>query len=369
MYIYRCLNSYDNVFNPLTYGLYAKNIIYDFTKIMWNSIFERIFLERNSTWEYLKDEEYRKFRLEGISIDGQISIDALKAEFYKTYNEILDDDEFLSLIFRPTDEYLRMLENKRNPEISYTNEDSRQIRKLMIESNIAAHTQKGSKYNYGWIAFSKYIVPRYYANQAIHQVVVIESKIEESPYNENTYDVLGESKIPAIDQSDNEALRHHKYYVTQQGEQISDESRTAKFAEKDCQVIYYSHVPNERIVAILNALQVDLMCQKALDYKEFYKDTIDEQKRSYEELLKACEECIQELDELDKDIFDKLYKKNLSTWKYCEEYENGSIEEIKAAREKILKEIVKKVDYKYLKPNVSIDANLLYDDSKKIFDD
>ena len=63
-------------------------------------------------------------------------------------------------------------------------------------------------------------------------------------------------------------MQENEYLMTQMGEKIDENSRFAAYGINSKEVCFYGHVPQDRIVAILRALEADMIFRGIISLRE-----------------------------------------------------------------------------------------------------
>ena len=213
MYLYRAVNDWDIYFNMINNGFVSKEIIDDFFKNFDNM---------DSENKFALIEKHQK---EILKIAG----------FYQ---------EYVNSLFSS-------IENKKWSLIQ-------------LISSANSHVLKGSSINYNWISFSKDIfsIEKYYLEQKNYNyIAIIESSNE--TFEEHNGDYLIKTDYSTIAN-----MQENEYLMTQMGEKIDGNSRLATYGIRSKEVCFYGHVPQDRIVAILRALEADMIFRGIISLRE-----------------------------------------------------------------------------------------------------
>lgn len=213
MYLYRAVNDWDIYFNMINNGFVSKKIIDDFLKNSDNM---------DSDNKFAVIEKHQK---EILKIAG----------FYR---------EYVNSLFSS-------IENKKWSLIQ-------------LISSANSHVLKGSSINYNWISFSKDIfsIKKYYLEQKNYNyIAIIESSNE--TFEEHNGDYLIKTDYSTIAN-----VQENEYLMTQMGEKIAENSRLAAYGINSKEVCFYGHVPQDRIVAILRALEADMIFRGIISLRE-----------------------------------------------------------------------------------------------------
>ena len=213
MYLYRAVNDWDIYFNMINNGFVSKEIIDDFFKNSDNM---------NSENKFSLIEKHQK---EILKIAG----------FYQ---------EYVNSLFSS-------IENKKWSLIQ-------------LISSANSHVLKGSSINYNWISFSKDIfsIEKYYLEQKNYNYIAIVESSNET-FEEHNGDYLIKTDYSTIAN-----MQENEYLMTQMGEKIAENSRLAAYGINSKEVCFYGHVPQDRIVAILRALEADMIFRGIISLRE-----------------------------------------------------------------------------------------------------
>lgn len=275
MYIYRALNECDINLEPTINGIFNKEDISKATR----PTFDTLIGSHNNNSElsnYIFPDEalfnYMKPSLCYANIDY---LQILANSSQKRIDEIFD-------VYR---EYVK---GKKIPEeIIVANN-----RYLMgILSTINAHIKDGTNIDTKWISFSNNLMSiiRYYLNQSkVHRVAVVDSNINKA-LDDNLF---------ALDLSDNNHIEGVKQILINKDlTPTSTRFIGFNYARNSHEIVYYNHIPKEKITAVISPLQVDLILNNMYnlkylstrhlqdmaltDVKEFLKESIDNPEESF----------------------------------------------------------------------------------------
>lgn len=240
MIIFRALNDSDIALNPQKNGLYSKLNI----KLAVESLFDFLLCAdgisltkgeyKGELEKFKKDSiKYCLPRISELTNDKKLTLDKIK-EHMCIY---LTDRNYDALI-----PYL--------------------VKFFDITSTKNAHLLVGNNYESDWISFTKdlEVLKNYYLGQKNkHMVVGMDSNIN----------IILDCDTIAYDLSSKEAALANPFlYNKSEGTGIYEEtdvdSMAVRYANKSSEVIYYNHVPKERIF-ILNPLQLDMLYNGMLD--------------------------------------------------------------------------------------------------------
>lgn len=253
MFLFRAMNNFDMTIDPIKNGLASKELIYNATKrYLYNT--DRETMEKISK----KDRD----------------------EYIKNYmNKYLLDHKYkLIKIFRKDHKPVRNRIHKfveEKDELAYC-----QIIKDL--STLPNHLVNGSKTYTNWISATSDFdcMWRYYDRQKIHNVAVLDV-ITNGTFDENTYvvDLSNKKTIENIrflsnkidDNLFNSFIKfieenpEYQNYVPRVFEKYVMKPTNKKFmgfnfatASKEFSI--YEHIPKESVVAVLESLQIDLVC-------------------------------------------------------------------------------------------------------------
>ena len=213
MYLYRAVNDWDVYFNMINNGFVSKEIIDDFLKNSDNM---------DSENKFSLIEKHQK---EILKIAG----------FYQEYVNSL-----------------------------FSSIENEKWSLIQLISSANSHVLKGSSINYNWISFSKDIfsIKKYYLEQKNYNyIAIIESSNETVEEHNGNY-------LIKVDYSTIANMQENEYLMTQMGEKIAENSRLAAYGINSKEVCFYGHVPQDRIVAILRALEADMIFRGIISLRE-----------------------------------------------------------------------------------------------------
>ena len=213
MYLYRAVNDWDIYFNMINNGFVSKEIIDDFLKNSDNM---------DSENKFSLIEKHQK---EILKI----------ADFYQKYVNSL-----------------------------FSSIENEKWSLIQLISSANSHVLKGSSINYNWISFSKDIfsIKKYYLEQKNYNyIAIIESSNETVEEHNGNY-------LIKVDYSTIANMQENEYLMTQMGEKIAENSRLAAYGINSKEVCFYGHVPQDRIVAILRALEADMIFRGIISLRE-----------------------------------------------------------------------------------------------------
>lgn len=337
LFMFRVLNELDILCNPLENGLASKKLIYDLTMSYLKSN-EKDFL--NSLTKKEK-EQYCKNNMENYIKTHQHKLKKMiERRGIQVYNNLSGFDQLDAESWSYLYYYL---------------------------SSLNTHLVSGSKTITDWISTTKdlNLIKKYYNNQTTHKVAVLASSgksIKEngtlivdlsSKNNIKELSLLIPKKINSL--VANEIIEKNKGLsvldiestILNDVKNIStnDKFRGFNYANSDKEICIYRYYSSKHIVAVLEALQLDLVFLQLFNF-DYFKLNKNEQ---IKELNKLKEILLQEILKLNDPyllhIFEKLYVENINI-KYIQNdiYEK---EKINHNRIKILK-IAKNI------PNIQI---------------
>lgn len=266
MYLYRAVNDWDIYFNMINNGFVSKEIIDDFFKNFDNM---------DSENKFALIEKHQK---EILKIAG----------FYQ---------EYVNSLFSS-------IENKKWSLIQ-------------LISSANSHVLKGSSINYNWISFSKDIfsIEKYYLEQKNYNyIAIIESSNE--TFEEHNGDYLIKTDYSTIAN-----MQENEYLMTQMGEKIDGNSRLATYGIRSKEVCFYGHVPQDRIVAILRALEADMIFRGIISLREILSLSNFERLNLLMSITSYLKTIYQN-DELALYIINEHYIKNRSIFSISEGYQD-----------------------------------------------
>ena len=313
MYIYRAINEFDEKLDCLKNGLIAKSIIDSIIRDDFEFLVYATYIGRDDNpFFYMKENEKEKiYREVRKNFDLNMHIQNIKIIADKNQKEI--NDIFLELISNQKLEYLKKL--------------------LDILSTKNGHITKGSSKDYPWISFTTSLekTKHYYENQKKNMVVVVDSNIDKF------YDSYEDGYLFALDLSSDEKIRNNEFIINEDKTSTRLNYRGLNYTKKDKEVIYYNRVPKNKIVAVLESLQYELLLLDILD-EEYYK--FSEYKKYYWKLmiLAFMRNLLKEYGDIVKYIFEEYYVRNRSL-KLLSETGKYTLDELNKANEFILNKI------------------------------
>ena len=266
MYLYRAINDWDIYFNMINNGFVSKKII--------NGFFEK-----------------------SCSTDSENKLAVIE----KHQKEILNIVDFYQ-------EYVNSL---------FSSIENKKWGLIQLISSANSHVLKGSSINYNWISFSKdvFSIEKYYLEQKNYNYIAI----IESP-NETVEEYNGNYLIK-VDYSTIANMQENEYLMTQMGEKIAENSRLAAYGINSKEVCFYGHVPQDRIVAILRALEADMIFRGIISLREILSLSNFERLNLLMSITSYLKTIYQN-DELALYIINEHYIKNRSIFSISEEYKD-----------------------------------------------
>lgn len=267
MYLFRVLNQFDINSNILENGLVSKKLLYDITKNYYQT--NKEYLELNSK----ERELFIKKNINNYLINHQNN---LKKKYLKYCKDIFD--------------IIDKMKNQTNPDPEVF------MKMVYYISTLNNHLINGTKNYTEWISLSKSLndIDKYYQSQSKHQIAIISS---------NTNGYIDEQSI-AIDLSKRSIINDDKVlcnkikyedylkylnlkdidlFIEHLVHQTKKQFMGYNYTVSDKEVCYYQYIPSNKIVSILEALQIDLIrCN--LFNEDFLKLNRKEQQKNYENL-------------------------------------------------------------------------------------
>ncbi len=349
MYLIRALNNLDILGNPSDNGIASKLMIY---KIVKN------YYDKNNIKEYheLDEKEKEIFIKEHMEEYVRNHNSKIKNKFYKYSEESRKDiKEFKRLV-----DTIKSKSKEEQQDLIINNSDNLDFGSYVsfykYLSSLQQHLLYGSTKLTDWISTSTSFdsIMRYYNNQDVHRIAIIRSntgglvdsdnilsvdlstmdKIKEKDYLCNKIDPKVEKIIDVIsdlcEYDPTLSLRFQQVYVNK----TNNNSRGFKYAINSKEICILKYIPKDHIVAILEALQIDLMRARLFN-NEFLKLSLEQQKKELESLKRCLEfEVINQDDPFLKHVFEELYLKNKNI-KSLVNFQDSE-EKIKHNRNKIL---------------------------------
>lgn len=313
MYIYRAINEFDEKIDCLKNGLIAKSIINSIIHDDFEFLVYATYIgSDDNPFLYMKENEKEKiYREIRKSFDLNMHIQNIKRIADRNQKEI--NDIFMELINNQNLDYIKKL--------------------LDILATKNGHITKGSSKDYPWISFTTALekTRHYYENQKKNMVVVVDSNIDKF------YDCYEGGYLFALDLSSDEKIRNNEFIINENKTSTRLNYRGLNYTKKDKEVIYYNSVPKDKIVAVLEPLQYELLLLGILD-EEYYN--FSDCKKNYWKmiLLASIRRILKEYDDIVNYTFEEYYVQNRSL-KLLSETGKYTLEELKSANEFILNKI------------------------------
>lgn len=299
MLLFRALNDYDILLDPLSNGIPSKELLFMMTK---NYLFS-------------KEKEHM------MSLSKEKQDEYIKA-YIPTYI-ITHKHKMKKMI----DRYLTRTKNNLSG-IETLNSDS-WAKLLIYLSTINNHLVNGSKTFTPWISTSKDFnrLKPYYQNQTVHKIAVI-GTVSEGLLDENTIAVDLSTKdkikdlIPVISKKISSSSEKDFLDLAEKEDFLellsSDIIRPTSslfmgynFAVSSKEVCFYNAVSSNNVIAVLEALQIDLLLLKRFDLKRFLLLSKQEQIAELDKLKQLLRrQVITTNDAYLLYLFDELYLKN-----------------------------------------------------------
>lgn len=303
MFLFRALNDFDMIIDPLKNGLASKKMIYDATKRYLYNI-EREKIQKMSQKE--RDQYIKNYMLEYIKSHKHKLSKTFQKSHLKTKNIIHD-----------------FIYNK--DKLAY-------FQMMKDLSSLPNHLINGSKTYTNWISATNNFdsIWRYYDKQNIHEIAVINIGTT-GVFDENTYivdvsnrDIINNIKFLSkkIDMNDYEIfVRFMKenpelenYFVSIFNKYIikpiSKNFMGFNFSAASNEYCIYEYLPKESIISILESLQIDLICADIFNEQTLLLKSnkqVQELKRLKEMILKHV---LEENNPYMLYVFEELYLKN-----------------------------------------------------------
>lgn len=301
MYIYRAINELDEKIDPTKNGLIAKSIIDEVIYSDYELLLYSNFRKENNPLSQMTDKElnliYREIR-------GNFNLDLHIPEIINiaNMNQKIANDILRNVMLTNDEYFLSQFEN--------------------ILSTKNGHITNGSSIDYPWISFSTdlSLVRSYYEKQEKNIIVVVDSNIV------NTFDNIGSDELIALDLSSREKIQENiEFMINADKTPTSIYYRGFNYTISDKEVIYYNKVPKEKIVAILNPLQYELLLNDLLT-EEYYQLSAGEKYCWRFNILTEMKKMFQDNHNIINYILEKYYTENISFKKLSESGEYNQYE-------------------------------------------
>ena len=295
MFLFRALNEYEILTNPLDNGLSSKIVINDIAKNYYEN--------QNINYNNLSKEEKKEYIKKYIVSHRH----KLEKMYYKHSK---DELELVNIMHgNSTDEKIKNF-----------------IQYEKILSTLQSHLITGSKIDTNWISTTKeiYSLKKYYYKQDIHKVALINiipnknnlcvDVSSKEIINNNSLlcnkincdnkvvDILSElSKLsPEI------AVGFNKEYINK----TSINSRGYNYSTSSNEVCIYKYIPSENIHSVLEALQMDLIFAQIFNIKYFELNK-KEQIKQHSILRNNLRKIIVSINDIYLlHVYDELYENN-----------------------------------------------------------
>lgn len=294
MYLFRVLNEFDINGNALKNGLASKKMIYDITESYYKTAPEYLKLNKHDRDLFVKEHMNEYLIIHQNNLEKKYR--KYCKDIIKTINELHTTKDEDSKLLIKTIYYLSTLNN---------------------------HLVNGSKTYTEWISLSKKLnsIDDYYNSQSKHKVALIASStngyIEEETLavDVSSRDIINKAEIfcNKIEYKD-----YLEYLETMDIYQFIEDlvRRTKKefmgynFSVSDKEVCYYQYISSNKIVSVLESLQIDLI-RCGLFNEEFLELDKKKQLKCYEELKYKLLRLVKLMqDPYMLHIYEELYLKN-----------------------------------------------------------
>ena len=324
MILVRALNNLDILGDPLENGIASKQMIYRIVKSYYDNSNDKEYLRLNSTEKDLFIKEHMEEYLRNHN-------NKIKNKYYKYSNQSREDVkeycDFYSKIKSKSNEEIKELIKNNKDNLNFGSYIT--IDKYL--SSLQQHLLYGSSKITDWISTSSSLnsIMTYYDNQDIHKVAVIKS---------NTGGLVDSDNILSVDLSNMDKIKEKRYLCNriELDDDIIDymaeiaridpnivakfhatwinktdiNSRGFKYANKSREICILKYIPSDHIVAVLEALQIDLIKMQIFN-NDFYTLNKEEQKNSLNLLKKILEfNVLLHDDPFMNHVFNELYIKN-----------------------------------------------------------
>lgn len=302
MILVRALNNLDIIGDPLENGIASKQMIYKIVKKYYDN-------SNNKEYNDLDNTEKDIFIKEHMEEYLRDHNNKIKNKFYKYSNQAREDIKeyrnLSSIINSKSIEEVKELMNNNKDNLNF----GCYIKLDKYLSSLQQHLLYGSSIITDWISTSSSLntIMPYYHNQDMHKVAVIKS---------NTGGLVDSDNILSVDLSNMDKIREKKYLCNKINldEDIIDymselatldpyiaakfhatwinktniNSRGFKYANKSHEICILKYIPKDHIVAVLEALQIDLIRVQVFN-SDFYKLDKEQQKESLNSLKRILE--------------------------------------------------------------------------------
>lgn len=344
MLLVRALNEFDIVSDPLKNGIASKQMIYDLTRRYYEN-------NKKSGFNNLSEEEKDIFVKEHMSDYLKSHDHKLEKQFIKNSSksrEVVSDfiDFTKSIKGMDIEKLHSLLHGDNNLDFGSILRFRKQI------STLQTHILYGSSKITDWISTCTNIdaVDRYYQEQDEHRLAVIKTNSNGLMDSDNilTVDVSSKDKIVNNDYLCNKIDINENiidilasitnlnpmmalHFSNSMVKPTKENARSFNYSTASKEMCILRYIPKEHVLAVLEALQVDLLKRDMLS-NDFFKLSPEEQKVELEKLKRTLQFRIQiQEDNFLKYIFEELYINNKN-----EKVINEDEKKVAEARLKIL---------------------------------
>ena len=294
MYLFRVLNEFEKIANIETNGIASKKLIYDLTKNYYQTNKEFIKLSSQE-----KDIFIKEHMIEYL-ITHQHS---LEKKYRKYCKDVIKTIKELHIT------------KEKPPELL--------IKTVYYLSTLNNHLVNGSKTYTEWISLSKILnsIDEYYNRQEKHKVAIIacttNGYIEEETLavDVSSRDIINKdelflNKINYQDYLKYLEIKDSNLFIENLVKRTNKRFMGYNFSISDKEVCYYHYISSNKVVAVLEALQIDLL-RCGLFNEKFLELDKKKQQRCYEELKYKLLRLVKIMnDPYMLYIYDELYLKN-----------------------------------------------------------
>lgn len=294
MYLYRVLNEFDINANVLKNGLASKKLIYDLTTSYYQTNPQYLKLTKQD-----KDQFIKEHMIEYL-IHHQNN---LEKKYRKYCKDII---QTITSLYKTED---------KNPELL--------IKTIYYLSSLNNHLVNGSKTYTEWISLSKKLncIDEYYNSQPNHKIAIISSKTngyledETLAIDVSSRDIINQDELFCNRIKYNDYLKYLEtkdslLFIEDLVKKTKKEFMGYNFSISSQEVCYYQYISSDKIVSVLESLQIDLI-RCGLFNEEFLKLDKRQQQRCYEELKHKLLKLVKIMkDPYMLHIYEELYLKN-----------------------------------------------------------
>ena len=326
MYLFRALNNLDILGDPTKNGIASKQTIFKIVQNYYDN-------SNNKKYHSLNGLEKELFITEHIEEYLKTHGDKLGDKYYRYSKKSRDD-------MKDFCELNKMVKSKSKEEVAEILKDVEKRKQYKFGSYVSlnnylsglqTHLMFGSNRDTDWISFSTDLTAtlRYYDNQDIHKLAVVRT---------NSGGLLDTDNILTVDLSTFDKIKEKGYLCNKidMDEDIIDiiadlatinpsyvdgflkkmiiptdiNSRGFKYANKSREVCIFKYVPQDHVVSVLEALQIDLI--KARLFNPYYFNLpLEDQKICLEQLKRTLEfHLLSGRNNFASHVFNELYIKN-----------------------------------------------------------